>query len=1004
MKQNDKEQLQGNHQEFKKFSYCACFWEYFKNFIGFLLKMIIYYGSIVADIYLCIQYWNQGKHFFGVLTGFMIICHIYKTYEIYVNEHRLYGLKAFFEFLGFGQLLRYWFQPWYMVDAMQIQTYQGIMEAAPSFMINILSIFYENKPLVWNVSNDTYQQAQVISFSLSIVCLFYSNYCYFYIRYEDFKQAGQKMKALFAVFNFGEYTARVCSWGLAAYYGGQIFVWTIIGVDLLFAIIASCFKLSDHKLVPFYDYVFCFRMYDCYLFYGNQFDSRNYVNLKEFERFGVQLAVIIFVIYQLSTNNNEPVFFYAMLYVCVIGFIINFIYNVNRLLYKKDDESEIIKTYKRMIENLEQDKVELNLKIRHIVPQQQKDEENKATLLKLDEENTQMKENLNTQIQELQQQMQQLDEKLKQEESAKKEIEQHNAKLLQIKLQLEEDIKSQNKKIEELTKSLQNEQKTSENLRGDKAIFQQHLAEERKQNDELKRINFYLQNEQEIPPFYAENMQKQLDQIKKQNREAEERWKQLEQMYQKRENELKEQLYKQANHDIEINSYSSATHSFKKQNEAIAQKLREKEAQLVVCQNEIKELRDEVKKLKQINQNLNDKLQIEEKLTNQQEIEMKLLKEYNPEEYSQNQHQNLSLTYLATGSVTINKFEDYKLCQRDTNRIVFNNFINMNLIEKINQTVKFPYYFQFNFSKKSSLFNTGQNYQNELFIFSTLATKNYPQALKVMSILASNWVNVTSESFQSIFKIIKNCTSLKVLELNLENWETTSEEVKVNGFCSIFTQIVACEYLLVLHLNLSGLGNLNQDIWDSLSQCLSVHRRLGELSLDLSKRGSQQNGIRPQEFDSLCSSISKLIQLENLSFNFSEWRDNQLNVNNVKNFGQMLKQLPRLRYFRLNLKYYSNYNIEENFFNDLIGDLIKQKNNKLQNFSLTLDGFNEYKSELNDGLLQSLLKLFQERNSKINQIIISADYIKNCSPNIISFLRRELNILCQYLSINYQIY
>lgn len=58
-----------------------------------------------------------------------------------------------------------------------------------------------------------------------------------------------------------------------------------------------------------------------------------------------------------------------MLYTCVVGFIINFVYNANRLLFKKDDESEIIRTYKRMIENLEIEKAELNLKIKHIVPQ-----------------------------------------------------------------------------------------------------------------------------------------------------------------------------------------------------------------------------------------------------------------------------------------------------------------------------------------------------------------------------------------------------------------------------------------------------------------------------------------------------------------------------------------------------------------------------------------------------------------------------------------------------------
>lgn len=104
-------------------------------------------------------------------------------------------------------------------------------------------------------------------------------------------------------------------------------------------------------------------------------------------------------------------------------------------------------------------------------------------------------------------------------------------------------------------------------------------------------------------------------------------------------------------------------------------------------------MKEEIKRLTDINNKLNDKLEYEERLTNKQEMDMRLLKDFNPNEYSENQHTVLSLLYLATGSVTINKFEDHKILTRDTERVIFNNFISMNLIEKIYSIVKFPYFF-----------------------------------------------------------------------------------------------------------------------------------------------------------------------------------------------------------------------------------------------------------------------------------------------------------------------
>lgn len=55
------------------------------------------------------------------------------------------------------------------------------------------------------------------------------------------------------------------------------------------------------------------------------------------------------------------------------GFIVRAFYNMNRLLFKKDGESEIIVNNRRIIENLQAEKEELAFKIKHVYAQNNKD-------------------------------------------------------------------------------------------------------------------------------------------------------------------------------------------------------------------------------------------------------------------------------------------------------------------------------------------------------------------------------------------------------------------------------------------------------------------------------------------------------------------------------------------------------------------------------------------------------------------------------------------------------
>lgn len=93
------------------------------------------------------------------------------------------------------------------------------------------------------------------------------------------------MKALAVFFGFGEYISRICSWILASYFGESYLIWIVVSVDFICGFIAEIRKYGEKRLLSFFDFLFCFRMHDPYLFYGSKFDSQRYMNLKEIERF-----------------------------------------------------------------------------------------------------------------------------------------------------------------------------------------------------------------------------------------------------------------------------------------------------------------------------------------------------------------------------------------------------------------------------------------------------------------------------------------------------------------------------------------------------------------------------------------------------------------------------------------------------------------------------------------------------------------------------------------------
>lgn len=89
------------------------------------------------------------------------------------------------------------------------------------------------------------------------------------------------------------------------YYGEHVFIWLILSLDILTALVAWFKKLADVVLLSFFELVLCFRLYDPYLFYGSVFDPRRYVNLKEAERTIVNLCVIVFTAVKVSREINE---------------------------------------------------------------------------------------------------------------------------------------------------------------------------------------------------------------------------------------------------------------------------------------------------------------------------------------------------------------------------------------------------------------------------------------------------------------------------------------------------------------------------------------------------------------------------------------------------------------------------------------------------------------------------------------------------------------------------
>jgi len=167
-----------------------------------------------------------------------------------------------------------------------------------------------------------------------------------------FVRSGIKMQLLLMLFGAGEYSSRICSWILAAYFGENYLIWVVVGVDFVSGIIAEITKLGDIRLISLFDFLTCFRMYDSYLFYGNKFDCVKYLNFKEFERFVLQLMVVIYSIWKMLDASDTSIFFWILLYICWLGMMINLVYNLNRLLFKKDSESEVITVYKQMINNL----------------------------------------------------------------------------------------------------------------------------------------------------------------------------------------------------------------------------------------------------------------------------------------------------------------------------------------------------------------------------------------------------------------------------------------------------------------------------------------------------------------------------------------------------------------------------------------------------------------------------------------------------------------------------
>ncbi|EGR30156.1 hypothetical protein IMG5_139910 [Ichthyophthirius multifiliis] len=718
---------------------------FIRVFIKNLLKIIIYYSQIVFDIIsLTLLFQNEIYIHSIVLAIIIAFSYFYKFLYHYKLEYGRWIIKLLFEIFYISQILRCFFPEFYQISEKQFQKLQGIQQSGPSLFILIHVIFYLDFShlYLW------------ISIGVSFLNLYYSNLIYFLLLNNDFENSKEQIKTQFYVILFSQYSSRICLWAVFCYILKPISVWTTIGCDFLCCILIYIFKIYEKQtnLLCFYDYMFCFRFYELQFFtYEGYEKSKRYYNLKEFYRFIVQLTQIIIIIlyyskfgiiYQYMDVKYVLEDYYFIIFIGgVIFFIFNQSQNFSRILYVQQSESQTIQNYKNRIRTQQNQIEKLQFEINKVQPELSKQQEEILKSTKNQVSQQQYLEDLQNSVQTKGQEIENLKKKIEEQNNLVDLVNDGNLKQEKIILKFKEDNIQLQNFIEKLQKDLEKAKMDINQLQAVNIQQKNIIKDLNYKNEKILQDLQFMNNSEEFPITIAKNLENQLKSLKEQNENSEKRFNNLYSQYQKKENELKESLYRQALNDININNNQSFNIRMKNENDFLQQKISQKDELLIKQKNDIIDLF-------QKNEELQKKIKSYEK-------QIHKIQRFDEEIYKQQQYTNLNLKVLESQSVIIQKQPDIQYLNENIKKIVFHQFIDQEISQNILKQIKFPYFLKFKYDKSCQKFN------QIIYIFVNGFLFIYQK---------NSWSNTNFNTYQIISKIIQQCKSLLVLEVNIEKY------------------------------------------------------------------------------------------------------------------------------------------------------------------------------------------------------------------------------------------
>ncbi|KAL4477639.1 hypothetical protein ABPG74_002789 [Tetrahymena malaccensis] len=196
------------------------------------------------------------------------------------------------------------------------------------------------------------------------------------------------------------------------------------------------------------------------------------------------------------------------------------------------------------------------------------------------------------------------------------------------------------------------------------------------------------------------------------------------------------------------------------------------------------------------------------------------------------------------------------------------------------------------FSKKIDLFqlsmNTGNNQRrliehNNLNLFLL-----QQQSIISFSFKQQQGCNFTKTSLKQLLKIITNNKNLKCLDIELKYSQVDSSTLE-----EICEAIQKCKHLLVLKLDLA-LNNLSKSGLSKSSEYFGMYTELQILSLSF-----KSNRILSEGMQSLAQNLQNLLNLRNLTLNFSECGIQQ----GIEKLGYYLQNCKQISHLKLSFRY-----------------------------------------------------------------------------------------------------